>query len=1459
MKKVLILVLVSLFAFLATTSITYAFTEGVQAKYGTDFSSYEEELEAAGQFNEELAAESFVLMKNDDNALPLSSSEKYVSLFGTRSDNIILGGAGSGGGSAPNAVSIKESLEAQDFRLNPSLVNIYSGTEQTAELPLSDIASADGSYAMYKDAAIVVFSRTGSEFNDAALYSVSGHDDLLDHTYSLDVNEKALINKVANEFDKVIVLINSAHPMELSWLQDHEGVSSIVWIGHPGETGAAAIGKVLDGTINPSGKTSDIYPAQFSMDPTWANFKGNIQSQLVVGVGEDSDTLFTYYEGEGSANNVEAPLNNGTDGIASNDWDYYQYSRATDSLGQTVTVDGPSSGARYYATLDYEEGIYMGYRWYETANEDGFFDTDSHGLTVAQRLAAADPNNPADLYYNRLDGVVYPFGYGLSYTTFDVEIVSANNSGVSISNGAQLNTAYGQEITLNVKVTNTGDVAGKKVVQVYYSAPYTSGEIEKASVNLVQFAKSKLLSPGQSETIQITFKVQDMASFDYLDSNNSGHAGYELDPGMYNIGVYDDSHTSLDSLDVEVVGSVVNYDFDSTTGEAIEVRFTGDGVWDGTRSDLDYYDSRRTSLVSETPMTYLTRADFDGTMPEAPTPADLRWSDDALLILQSQVYYSAFNDLPTDPWYKDASDVVGWDQADDTSARVDGKTAVSLYDMSGVAFDDPLWDTFLNQLTWDELRGLISSNRFTTPALDSIDKPASSDVDGPAQLNDGTFWVSEVNIASTWNTDMVYKQGLFVGNESLYQGVSGWYGPGLNIHRNPAAGRNFEYYSQDGIHSGLIAAAVIKGATDKGVVVYMKHLTLNDQETSRYTVSTFVTEQALREIYLRPWEYAIKLGNANASMAGFNKIGLLSTTSNYELYQGVLRDEFGFRGSSVTDMYGWGYSPGTTGDMNARLNITPLGSYANTFGRNIEGTWDAENNNVVITFNENITNGTRYTKDDETGRSTATINSSNPVNINYINNRDFIDYSVSGIEVDYSTTTLPGPSAAFTDATTMKDGTTLYAQDDEMVSYTQWYSVRTAAKSLLFAQANSNTMANGVIAGNLEGITATIDQGASVDLDVSYEVMDGALYQLADGSQLPEGLEVTQDGHITGMPLEAGEFTISVLASVGGYVNVELDHTITVAPTFVISGLASAEENVAVSDASIGSDDWVVGVSSLYIQSSWGTFPVTVSEISYTVIGGQLPDGLTLAADGTITGTPTVAGTFNATIKTHVYGSHQWFGAVSQDFVTPVEVTVAAGTPLPTSNVTFDSNYPESSTQVVNVLTGESVEALNAPYRPGYIFIGWFTDAQATTAVDFSATVDSDMTVYAGWLSATSVDDLAASINQSIADINAAIADSNSDIDDLVEALNTAVAALNTALQATDDDLSDEITTLNQAIATLNSNINDSNANIDLIEDQISDDVAQKPAATTAIVLGSVSTLGVGGLFLALVLKKKLF
>ena len=1451
-KKVLYTVLTLQLVLFATATATYAaFENGVSAKFQTDFATFQEEQAAAAEFNIELAGESFILMKNENQALPLTSSESYVSLFGTRSDNIILGGAGSGGGSAAGSKTVRESLEAVGMKLNPTLLNIYAATTSTNELPIESLAAADASYAMYDDAAIIVLSRTGSEFNDAALYQVAGHTDLLDHYYSLDDNEKDLVNEASSKFDKVIVVINSAHPIEMGWLEDHAGVDSILWIGHTGTTGIMALGKVLVGEVNPSGKTSDVYPAKFAMDPTWANFKGNIQSQLVEGTGADAGKLFTHYEGEGSANNVLAPLNGGTDGIANNDWEYYSYSRVMDSLGQTVTADGPSKGARYYATLDYEEGIYVGYRWYETADAEGFFDVNSHGLTVAERLAATPTKHAGDLYYNRLDGVIYPFGYGLSYTSFDVQIDSVEHNGSSFASGDNLNTGYGKDITLNISVKNTGDVAGKKVVQVYYSAPYINGQVEKSSVTLVEFAKTNILKPGQTQNLSITFKVQSMASFDYNDANLSGHAGYELDPGTYKIGVYGNSHELHDSIDANVVGPVVNYDTDADNGNPITVKFTGDGVWDGTRSDLDYYDTRRTTLVSETEMTYLSRANFDATLPEAPVDSDLKWTDDAIQILQSQVYYTAFNDLPTDPWYKTALDVAGWTQADDTTGRVDGKTLIQLFELSGVPYDDPQWDTFLNQLTFDELRNLISSNRFTTPQLEAIGKPASSDQDGPAQLKGGTFWVSEVNIASTWNEDLAYKQGLFVGNESLFLGVEGWYGPGLNIHRNPAAGRNFEYYSQDGVHSGIIGAAVIKGATDKGVTVYMKHLFLNDQETSRYTVSTFLTEQALREVYAKPWEYAVKEGNATASMSAFNKIGLLSSTSHYNLYQGLLRDEFGFRYSTVTDMYGWGYSPGTSGDMAARLNITPLGSWTNSFGRNIEGSWDPVNDNVVVTFTEDITNGTRWTKDDETGTSSSAINATNPVSINKINSRDFADYSTTGVMVDYTTSTVAGPSAAYKDATNMKDGVTLYTKGETMVSYTQWYAVRTAAKSLLFAQANSNTMNNGIVAGNFVSQAFTGSQGVAMNnLDVTQTSMPDAIYTIASGSELPAGLTLSPLGTISGTPVEAGTHTFSVVATVGGYVSYATEHTMTIAPTFSLTGMDSVELNLPV-DGDVSSPDYFLGK---VIGSGWSG--ATITEMTFSVVEGSLPAGLVLGSDGSITGTPTAEGTYTVKVGTHILANNQWFGNSTYDFVTPLTVTVLGMDPADYATLTFNGNFTGSQNQTLSIFKGNTASPLVAPYRPGYVFTGWFADEAVTTLVDFSSAITADTTVYAGWVAVDAADvALEAALNDidAVIDaINAEITASNGDvttIQGLIDALNTSVSTINAALadlDETDEDYSDQIATINQAIANLNTILQGTNTDITEINESLSQPDPNQPIIYSSMVIGTLSFIAIG-------------
>ena len=1437
-KKLFMVLAFVLLVFTAFQVRTSAFTEGVQAKYKTDFATYEESLAAAAEFNIEIAGESFVLLKNENQALPLGKTESYISMFGARSNNIVLGGAGSGSGSSAGAKSIEDGLVAAGFRLNPALLNIYKSANSNVELPVSAIEGETASFGMYDNAAIIVFTRTGSEFNEAALYAVSGHTDPLDHYYSLDDNEKDLVDFVADRFEKVVVVINSAHPMELAYIEDHEGVDSILWIGHPGANGAMAVGPVLRGEINPSGKTSDIYPANFKKDPTWPNFKGNVQAHLVVG---DDGKLYTHYVSEGHEDNVLAPLNNGTDGIARNDWDYYQYSRVMDKDGKTVTVDGPSQGARYYATLDYEEGIYMGYRWYETAAEAGFFDVDSNGVTLAERQAATPAKYGGDLYYNRRDGVVYPFGYGLSYTSFDVTIDSVKHNGATFATGGTLNTADGQEITVNVKVTNTGNLPGKKVVQLYYSAPYITGEIEKSSVTFLDFEKSKLLSPGQSQIIPITFFVQDMASFDFDDANNNGHAGYELDAGEYKIGIYDSSHELLDSIDA-VISETRNYDKDQHTGGDVKVRFTGDGTWDGTRSDLTYYDSRRTEFVSETPMTYLSRADFDGTFPQAPTESDLRWTDDAILIMQAQVYYSSFNDLPTDPWYKTAADVAGWTQAvadaeGVVEGRVDGKTAISLYDMSGVAFDDPEWDEFLNQLTFDELRSLISSNMFRTPGLDAIGKPASSDQDGPAQFAAGTFWVSEVNIASTFNKEIAYKQGLFIGNESLFQGVSGWYAPGLNIHRNPTAGRNFEYYSQDGIHNGIIAAHVIKGATDKGVVTYMKHLLLNDQETSRYTASTFVTEQALREIYAKPWEYAIKFGKANASMSAFNKIGLLSTTAHYNLYEGLLREEWGFRHSTVTDMFGWGYSPGSSGDMAARTNITPLGSWNNTFGRNIEGEWDAEKNNVVVTFIENVTDGTRWTKDDATGTATARINAQNPISINKINSRDFADYDVTGIMVDYATSTANGPSAAYKDATTMKDGTELYVDGDTRESYTQWYAVRTTAKSLLFAQANSNTMQNGVDKSFLEALepkTINGDQGANLNGNVSYEGLEDVIYSITPGKSLPAGLELSSNGRLTGSSLMAGEFDLFVDITIAGFINTTIKHKLVLTPTFVPSGLDSVLINTPVVDAKLASSTWRVG----YRLGWWEQ----VTDLTYNLIDGQLPTGLSIDSAGNITGTPTQIGLFEAVVGTTVVTSQ---GRVF-DFISPLAIEVADISPELKATVTFDGNFEGSSPVLVDVLKGQQVAPAAEPSRNGYTFMGWFADAEATTAFDFAGAIEADTTIYASWKSleadSEALAEAKAALEASIAalttriDALAAQGDPSSDITEIKAAL----LELEGLLESSDGDM----TEVQASIQAMNAKI----TALEQVETPTTPEAKPNNGlAVAALIIGIVAIVAVAG------------
>ncbi len=1259
-------------------AFSFANAEDAKKAYYCDFNSYEEEQAASDDFNADIARESYILMKNANNALPLSlKNEKRISVFGTRSDNIILGGSGSGGGSVSGSVTVQESLEAAGFQVNPKLVSLYKGITATLEPDTSIFKAVEPSYNVYDGAAVIIISRTGSEFNEAKLWGVDGHEDMMDHYYSLDDNEKELIRYTKEKFDKVVVVVNSAHPIELAPLNEEKtptnlGVDSIVWMGHPGKTGALALGEVLNGTVNPSGHTADVYPVDFSKDPTWANFKGNVQSQLVSGYklkqvdgvweydldakGNKQQQLYigAFYVPEqlnaqgATCVNVVAPADSSFTAP-----DYLKYAQVTDMAGNIIAVDGPNNGAQYYATLDYEEGIYVGYRWYETAYAE---------IIAGNYIPEGYESIPyvierANKWY--ADNVVYPFGYGLSYTNFSWEILNANEFDKAID------TAEGATMTLELKVTNNGSIAGKDVAEIYFHAPYTKGGIEKSEVTLVEYAKSDVIEAGKSQTLTVTFKVQDMASYDYSDANKNGFAGYELEAGAYTIGVYNDAHSAQTTVPFTVAEGV-KYTKDSTTGTPITNLFTGDGTWDGTRSDPEYYTTIRDSFVSpESQMTILSRGDFAGTYPEAPTAADLKWSNDAIKIMNSQVYYSSFNDKATDPWYKTAADMEGKTQASaaDVAARVNGKTAIQLSDMTGVPYGAQEWEAFMNQLTYKEMVGLISSDRFSTPALEAIGKPAETDADGPAQFSSGTFWCCEVNIASSWNDELAYKQGQFVGNESLLLGVQGWYGPGLNTHRNPTAGRNFEYYSQDGLHGGKIAASVIKGATDKGTIVYMKHLFANDQETSRYTVSTFMTEQALREIYIKPFELAIKEGKANASMSAFNKVGLVATTANYNLYVKLLQDEFGFTHSSVTDMFGWSYNPGSSGDMAARVGITPLGSWINSFGRNIEGEWDEENKCVKVTFTEKITNGTKWTVN-ESGAyvSGGAMNDKNPGNINTING---------------------GASAAY------KENDVLYAEGDTMLSYTQWYAVRTEAMKLLYTSANANTMKNNLdqsgFVGNdkLTGTQGTALKNASVGAavegaaSIEYNVVSGAL---------PAGVTVSSTGELSGTPVKAGTYTFEIAQIADGWVTKTQSFTLTIASAFSLD----------TTEAKVGAA-YTGTVSSETIKPSTGGWSQVT--VSYALAeGSAMPEGLTLAADGTITGTPTKAGTYKIALVVDRAAS-SWGGMTHTYYETEVTLTVTAEAGVPGVSFRVEAGALQYSTD--NGATWIDVAASGTPGEQG--------------------------------------------------------------------------------------------------------------------------------------------------------------
>ena len=757
--------------------------------------------EEAAEVAEEIMEDGIVLLKNE-SLLPLNETKK-LNIFGWESINPAYGGAGSGGiNDLYDIVSLNQGLENAGFSINQELVDFYNNygadnpemsiQKQSWTLPEPPVDTYSDelikSAKEYSDVAVVVLSRKAGEgHNDIpmdvkkAAYDNNSdeYDDFPEgeHYLQLSQTERDMVDMVCSNFDNVIVIYNGANQFELGFADEYPQIKSVVWCPGTGNVGFNALGKVFSGEVNPSGKTPDTFIYDMTTAPWW--------------------------------NNAEKT----------------EYTNLAD-----MAVEGMNAGtAQVYAPAftNYVEGIYVGYKYYETAAQEGAIDYDKT--------------------------VQYPFGYGLSYTEFEQKM-------------GELEEKDGQ-ISVDVEVTNTGDVAGKDVVEVYYKPPYTNGGIEKSSANLIEFAKTDLLQPGESQTVTVTFSIEDMASY---DENNA--KAYVLEKGDYVISINSDSHTVLDqktyTADKDVVYKGENKRASDDTAAT--------NVFEDAKGDV----------------TYLSRADHFANYEEATVaPASAELGEPYV----SEYHLNSNFDKTT---YLNDEDVMPTTGADN---------GLTLADMRDADYDDPRWEKLLDQLTVDEMSNMIAMAGYQTAAMDSVGKVGTLDFDGPAAINNNFTGVGsigfpiEVVVASTWNKELAQAWGECMGKISQEMGAEGWYAPGMNTHRTAFGARNYEYFSEDGVLAGNMGAKAVEGARKYGVYSYIKHFAL--YEGNAKMVSVWSNEQAIREIYLKPFEISVKQGGANAVMVSWSFLGDKWTGESSNLMNTVLRDEWGFRGMALTDFF----------------------------------------------------------------------------------------------------------------------------------------------------------------------------------------------------------------------------------------------------------------------------------------------------------------------------------------------------------------------------------------------------------------------------------------------------------------------------------------------------------------------------------------------------------------------------
>ncbi|MCD8040350.1 MAG: glycoside hydrolase family 3 C-terminal domain-containing protein [Clostridia bacterium] len=1008
-----------------TSSIFASAAElSADGRFYSDYTSQEVAEQEAEKLNKELAAEGIVMLKND-GSLPVAAGSK-VSVLGIAQDCLI-----------ETSGSITESLSSAGFKVNPTLEELYTSDSASysnfgTETSLNNTQKQ--SLRIYSDLGVVVIGRGSSgesadrstaidETDDETYlgedtgweheaHSNDGNGNDYKHELQLTESEEELIKLAEQYCDKVVVLYSASYTFEMANLQDDSKINGIYWIGRLGDGGIDAVGEILTGEINPSGKVVDEWTRDFTNDPTYAN------------------------------------------------------------------VFASSYGSSGYIGIDYEEDIYLGYKYYET-----YWYEATQG-NASPTISGADAT--ADEWYDY--NVVYPMGYGLSYTEFSYELLSltdnnGNSFGGTISaeslasgtSAAKISTLYAE-----VKVTNIGDYAGKDTVQVYVTAPYTSGGTEKAYLTLVGYAKTSEIAAGGTDTVTVAFNVQDFASYDDTDANGDDHTGYELDAGEYTIHIMNSSShenigTDAYASQTFTLSGTAYLDLDDYSGNTVSNLFS--------EENGDYYSMAiSTDVGSMTEETTLSRSDFDATAPTAPTESQLTLSSSALAKIASYEYIDAetIDDSQYD-WYKTDDDIPDtWTQAAGVVGE-DGLYGITLDDMAGISLDDDKWVTFMNQLTWDEIASILNNGYHLTGAVSTIGKFESNDENGPNYTWNSITWVGEPTIAATWNTELCEEYGMMVGNLALFQDMTGWYGPGVNTHRSAFSGRNPEYYSQDSIQGGYIAAAVVKGATSTGINVYLKHYAMYDICSLYGTGFCNASEQNMRENYLKIFQMCMQEGGATAAMSAFCRVGYVYVGQNYNLIQGLARDEWGWDGFVVTDIYSQvptmtidglirGGAEIPDGNLtNSTYTYTDSEGNSSTMSRALSGEWDATNNCVLV-------NGE--------------------------------------------------------------------------ASATQWYCARMAAMRILYNAANSAANHNGVTDSSLsETITAT--QGTAISESVLPEkyTNSDAGYDITCNivsGELPTGLSI-ENGILTGTPLSSGTYNITLEVVVDSWITIDLDLTIEVA------------------------------------------------------------------------------------------------------------------------------------------------------------------------------------------------------------------------------------------------------------------------------------------------------------------------